>query len=106
MTLTEYFEKHFKPLEVFPQDFNEVIGFVYIYIQGAVRDNCDTLTLTSTDFICSKEGQVVDSFYIGNINPDISFRDALKLIVERDEVIRQHLELVEDSQEKITYRLN
>ena len=93
--------------EVFePHEMNEVIGAIYNIIQRAIRDKSDTLTLTPSRFVWSKNGHVIGEFPIDLINPTTSFRDTLQMILERDEVIRQHLHIITDESGQLSYRID
>ena len=97
---------------------NEVIPHTYEFIVVAVRERADTLTITRDHVILGRHGVEKIEEDIGwherkcrRIKPGeqslryTCFRDALALIVEHDQEMRKHLELVEETQERVTYRI-
>lgn len=85
-------------------ELNEVILTVYNIIKRTVRDEADELELTSTHFRWSKRGSNLGDFQIDDLKPSVSFRDALKLVIERDDIIQRHIQLVLETPEKVIYR--
>jgi len=82
------------PREVFePREMNEVIGAIYNIIQRAIRDESDTLTLTPVHFVWSRGKHIMGEFPIDLVEPTVSFRDSLKMILDRDAVIQKHLSM-------------
>lgn len=95
------------PREVFePREMNEIIGMIYNIIQRAIRNESDTLTLTPTHFVWSRAGRIIGEFPIALVTPTVSFRDTLKMILDRDEVIRKHLHLIMDESGELSYRID
>jgi len=102
--LLEHLDK--SKLGVFePSELNEVILMVYNIIRRSVRDKCDFLTLTPTHFVLHKEGCSVNRFPVDRPKPTMSFREALKRILDRDEVVRRYLHLVAETPEEISYQI-
>jgi hypothetical protein len=97
--------------------YDEVFNGMYIAIAALVRDGADTLTVTHTRVLSSKDGVVRTLFDIGRSEQEwqahkdagrkgwTSFREALNLILQHDERVREHLELIEETPEAATYRI-
>jgi hypothetical protein len=47
----------------------------------------------------------IGSFRIDRVKPSVSFRSMLEKIVARDSIVRAHLQLVAESPDEVTYRL-
>ncbi len=88
-----------------PTELNEVLLMVYNIIRRAVLEECDTLQLTPTHFVWSKQGVPVGTFPINQVKPSVSFRDMLLKIVARDPIVQRHLQLVAETTDELTYRL-
>ena len=88
-----------------PAELNEVLLMVYNIIRRAALEECDTLQFTSTHFVWSKQGLAVGTFPINQLKPSVSFRAMLLKIVARDPIVQHHLQLVAESPEELTYRL-
>jgi hypothetical protein len=93
--------------EVFaPREMNEIILVVYNIIKRAIRDQSDTLTLTRTHFVWTKDGLPVGEFPISLVKPTMTFREAIEMIHSRDEIIREHFRLVADTPDGLSYHID
>ena len=88
-----------------PAELNEIILTVYNILERAVKDGSDTLHLTPARFVWSRDDTVVGNFRIDRIKPTMSFREALQRILARDPLVRRHMQLVTETPEELTYRL-
>jgi hypothetical protein len=88
-----------------PQELNHVLLMVYGVLRRAVRDGADQFTLTPTRLQWSRQGTPLGEFRTEPPKPAISFRAMLEKIVARDPIVQQHLQLVAESPEELTYRL-
>ena len=95
------------PQEVFePWEMNEVIGMIYNIIQRVIRDESDTLMLTPVRFVWSRGEHIIGEFPIDLVKPTVSFRDSLKMILDRDEVLQEQLQLINDESGELSYRID
>ena len=78
---------------------------VYNVLVWMVRDQGDLLCLAPTHFVWSKQGTRVGRFRIDGVRPRMSFREALQTFLARDPVVQRHLQLVAESPQELTYRL-
>ena len=93
--------------------YDEVIQGMYIVIASSIRDHCDTLIVTRKQIKGQHDGTTVEYLDIDKHERDCetgisnctSYREALALIMVNDERLRQHLQLVEDTPEAVTYRI-
>ena len=81
-------------------ELDEAILSVYNNIQWAARDQCDTIEVTANRITRSRGGQK-----IRDKKTPVDFRPAFQKIISRDQVVRAHLRIVEDTAEKTTYKL-
>ena len=88
-----------------PREFGYPLAFVYRIIQKAVQDKSDKLTLTPTHFVWSKNEILLGQDDISWPKPNTSYRQILEIILERDLVIKQHLELITKTPEEISFRI-
>ena len=96
---------------------NEVIAGMYLVIAGSVRERAGSLTVTREHVLTQRGDVELGRIDIGwherkcrRIKPGqkslryTCFRDALALIIQHDAEVRKHLELVEETPERLTYR--
>lgn len=101
------------PSQLFdPSEMNEVLLSMYIFIGLAVRLQVDTLVINSTDIIWYKNGISVDEFDIAYLEQlyregkaSVRFRGVLNTILQRDEIIRQHVQVLSETAEAVTCRI-
>jgi hypothetical protein len=89
-----------------PAELNEVLLSIYIIIRRAVRDQADTLTLTTNAFIWSREGIPIghfDTTLSGEWNT--SYAQEFKKLLQRDAMIRNHLQRIQTTPEEYVYRI-
>jgi hypothetical protein len=85
------------PLDYFAQsDMNYVVLFVYGMLSATVREQCDRITFTINDVTWSRDGLPIRQRYESSLQ-SITFRKAMRQIVERDPVVREYLRLVKQS---------
>lgn len=87
------------------EELNEILLMTYNIIKRAVREGGDTLTLTSSRFTWSKDGVLLGERRIDRVKPSTSYRSQLELIVERDEIVRQHLIPITKTKKEVVYRI-
>lgn len=97
--------------------YDEVIYMMYRTIAWCVRDRVDTLTVTHTRVLYSRDGVEHEHFNLGKSDQEwesyrssgrkewTSFREAVSLILQNDECVRQHLQPIEETSEAVTYRI-
>ncbi len=89
-----------------PGEYNYIIIWVYVLLKIAVRERCDTLTFTDSYGTCSRQGRLVRQFPKGAVlRPTTTFRQAIEKILERDEVVRRHVQPVSETPDSATYHL-
>jgi hypothetical protein len=87
-------------------ELHHVLLITYNVIRRTVLDQCDTLILTPTHFIWSKDSHTYGQLSVTKGNPSVSFRTTLEEIIKRDSVVRRHLRLISETSESIMYRLS
>lgn len=95
-----------RDLEPFaPQEYNEVLRFLYGLIGVAARDGADTLTLTPTELRWTRHGETLHAFPIDLVRPRVSYRDELHRILERDAIVQRYVQVVDVVDGVETYHL-
>lgn len=103
----EQFVAHLRAshIHLFDQaELNEVLLSIYIVIRRAVRDQADTLTLTTNEFIWSRDG-----IPIGHFDTTLSegwttnYAQEFKKLLQRDAMIRNHLQHIRTTPEEQVY---
>jgi len=74
-------------------------------IERAIRDVSEEITLSSTGFVWRKDQQVKGTFQIGPLKPTMSFRDALKTILDRDKAVQARLQIIVETAQEVSYRI-
>ncbi len=103
MNLSEHLN-HFDHSTLFHADeFNNAIRFLYTAIAAAIHDRADVLVVKSNGFEWYKDGALIDKFLGGDAPmPEPSYNANLHKILERDEVLKKHLEIsIEKPEETI-----
>ena len=88
-------------------EFTEVLILVYRFISKAVvYGYADTLIITPTHFIWSRQGKPVNNFPIDS-HPQqrVSFHEALDMILARDSFVRQYFYLRSSTPQEIVYEI-
>lgn len=83
-----------------PCEMDEIILLIYKSINGAVREQCDTIEVTANCITRSRMGRKIRDF-----ETPVDFRPAFQKIISRDRTVQAHLRVVEDTEEKTTYKL-
>lgn len=82
------------PLDYFAQsEMNYIVLFVYGMLDSAVRERCDRIAFTPNDATWSRDGLPVRQRF-ASPHQSITFGEAMRQIVERDPVVREHLRLL------------
>jgi hypothetical protein len=93
---------HFDHSNLFrPTEFNNAIRFIYTAIGGAVSSGADRLVIKLNGFEWYKNGTFVDKFLGGDSpTPEPSYNANLHKMLERDAILRQHVEITAESPEE------
>jgi hypothetical protein len=101
-----YLDKHHAFVVNFPpEERNEVLRMMYVIIMVTARDGYDTLTVTPHQIIRSRDTGESRQFDISGSTFIMSFREALEHIIERDEIVQHHLQLISETPFTLSYRL-
>jgi hypothetical protein len=89
------------------EELDEFVQGIYILLRVAVRQECDTFTIDTSEIIWSRGGIVIGSFPLilrtQSIYPIM--RASLLKIIERDSVVRQHLQRIEPADGRLAYKI-
>jgi hypothetical protein len=109
------FESYFLPGE-----YTDTTRFFYQLLAMAVREQADTLVLTPTQLVLSRNGIALREMTLGlhgqrhGAQPPAgykgpwmirSYRESLQLLLKRDRQVRAHLRIVKDTPDTVAYRL-
>ncbi len=98
---------------------NELIDMIYIEIAYLVCQRFETLTITRSQLFRGKDGLVKEDKLMniawhnelitkgrakGNTN-DLTIREAIAQIIQHDDRIRQHIQLIEETSDAVSYRI-
>src|SRR5438128_846402 len=98
-------------------EYNEVVRTLYLLLGGILRFGADTLAITPTHIALIRKGVPVGQLDIGKHEqwgaerePEqrshwMSHREAMKVILKHDERVAQHVQLVEETPDAVTYRI-
>lgn len=98
-------------------EYTDVVRSLYKLLVGMFRFEADTFTIARTHLAFSKDGVPIDSLDFARLElasdefnsertrMETIFREGMKILLDRDGRLRQHVQLVEDTQEYIVYRL-
>lgn len=103
-SLKEYLSS--KPYKRFPRsEWSEPLLLIYKVLGWMVRDQADTLIITPRRFIWRKQNKIVGELDTKGIKPEPSYEELLKIVIQRDEVIRASLKEVTSSPDELVYRI-
>ena len=103
---TKHKEKVFDPWQVFEtSEMTEIILMVYNVIERALRDASEEITLSPVGFVWRKNQQIKGTFQIGRVKPTMSFRDALRIVLERDKAVQARLQVIVETAKEVSYRI-
>ena len=93
-------------MTIFPptEEMTEAIASVYNRLRHAVRDGADTLVVTSTAFVWSKNDRQLGQFQILPKWAPI-YWGALERIMEQDRVVSNHLQLIHQTSDEMTWHI-
>lgn len=98
--------KAFDPWAIFePSEMTEIILMVYNVIERAIRDASEEITLSPTGFIWRKDRQIKGTFKIHSFDWTMSFRDALRIVLERDKAVQARLQVIVETAKEVSYRI-
>jgi hypothetical protein len=94
--------------------WNEVIRLMYSTLGWLVRDEWESLVITKSHVLYGRAGALHEHFdenpcdeaKAAGWNDCTTFREAMELIYEHDERVRQHFKLVEKTPEAVTYTIS
>jgi hypothetical protein len=98
-------------------EYGEVTRALYAELIGCVRNQADTICITNAHMNQYKRGIMVRQRDISwheqsglSLAPAdrglwMSYRTGMKVILKHDEQVRYHLQLVEETPEKVTYQI-
>jgi hypothetical protein len=92
---------------------NQVIRLMYRTLGWLVRDGWDSLIFTRTHVLYGKDGNLSKHFdeiechesRATDLSECTPFREAMRLIMEHDERVREHFHLAEATPEAVTYHI-
>lgn len=87
-----------------PSELNYVILMLYNFLWVALRDHCDTVSITPQGVAWSREGLAVGHFPHSD-RQTMTHRTAMERILERDEIVRRHFLLTADTADEVIYRI-
>lgn len=96
-------------------EYNNTVRDLYGILQAGVRLEADTLAITPAFITLAKGGVPSRQLNIGKLEQAIvakseerfwvRFRQALRVILKHDATVSQHLQLVEDGPQGVTYQI-
>jgi hypothetical protein len=115
-TIAEYLDKALQR-NFAGDEHGDVVRNLYKLLVGMFQYEADTFTITPMQLAFSKDGVPISHWEFSQnkqagVEPTskrqrigIIFREGMQVLLERDERVRQHIILVEDTPEVVTYRL-
>lgn len=103
-----------------PGEYTDTTRFFYQLLAIGVREQADTLTITPTQLVLSRNGIALREMELGlygqrhGAQPPAgykgpwmirSYRESLQVLLKRDRQVRAHLRIVEETPETVVYRL-
>lgn len=78
-----------KPFRLFPlNEQSEALMMIYNVFKWMLRDEATMLLITPNTFVWFKQKKEVGRFTVGSLQPEPSFKELFKLILERDALVR------------------
>ena len=102
--LKGYLERRPMPIPFKPGELNEILLLAYNLLDWAIRDGCNTLRITTHDATWIREGLPVGQLPQSSKQTE-TFRAAMRRILERDEIVRRHVQRVSETPDEVTYRI-
>lgn len=84
-----------------PEEMSEPLLTAYNIVKWAVRDQCTVIEVSPQRVVWKKAGMET----IGEFPTPINFKPCFQLIVDRDPMLRTHLQLVEETDTSAKYRI-
>jgi len=86
-----------------PVEFNNALRFLYTTIASAVRDSADSIQIRRTNIRWHREGIQIGEFGGEEQSaPDPSYWENMKLMLERDQIVREYLIVSQENENEIT----
>jgi len=93
------------PLDYFdPSEMHHIILAVYAILVATVRDESDRIAFTINDATWSRAGLPKGQHPESHLQ-SITFRETMRQIIERDPVVRAHLQLVKQNATLDSYQI-
>lgn len=76
------------------EELNEPLLTVYNLIEGAVRDQCTVIEISPRQVAWRKQ---INEENVGIFSTPVSFREYFQLAIDRDPMIREHMQVFEET---------
>jgi hypothetical protein len=115
-SITQYLDKALQR-NFAGDEYGDVVRNLYKLLAGMFQYEADTFTITPMQLAFSKDGAPISHWEFSRykhagVKPTSKgqrmstiYREGMQVLLERDERVRQHVLLIEDTPEVVTYRL-